>query len=149
MEPKKCPFCNVDSEKNRIIWEGWGIIAMLSNPRLMPGHTLVIPKKHVGALFELSWMRQIIVFWMVFRLQKKIIKVFSEVWGKPAGCDVAWHTRPFMPQTELSIPGHAHVHLRPRFWEDPYYQEVLKHETAVFQPLDPEEKEKYQALLKE
>jgi len=113
----------------------------------MEGHTLVIPKQHVGALYDV--VNIVSVFKTVFHFQQKIIRVFSERGGWPAGCDVSWHTRPFMPQTELTIPGHAHVHLRPRYWQDPYYEEVLKYETAVFQPLGDKEKAIYQGLLGE
>ncbi len=113
----------------------------------MPGHVLVIPKKHVGALFELSWLRAMMIFWTALCLQKKMIKVFAKLYGKPAGCDISLHTRPFMEQTNLSIPGHAHFHLCPRFWRDPYYAAVQKYETGFFQELTEEEKERFRTLL--
>jgi len=146
---KVCPFCIVDESKNRVFYEGARVYATLSNPRLMAGHLLVIPRQHVGAPFELNPTEQQELFDTALRFQKKLIEVFSGIWNKPAGCDLSIHTRPFMPQTELSIPGHVHVHLRPRFWQDPYWGHVLRHEDDVFQPLSPEEQEKIQALLVE
>lgn len=146
---KACPFCNLDAEKNRVLYETDTVVVILSNPRLMPGHVLVIPKVHAGAIFELELAVREDVFETALRFQQKMTRIFSERWGKAAGCDVSWHTRPFMPQTELSVPGHAHVHIRPRYWMDPFYEAVSKHETAVFQPLADEEKEEYQKLLRE
>ena len=146
-EKKACPFCRIDTMKNRVL-ENWGsFFVTLSNPRLMEGHLLVIPHRHVGGLYDLRWDEQAEIFGAVLRLQKKLIAAFSEVWQKPAGCDVSWHTRPFMSQTEISIPEHAHIHLRPRFWQDPYYENVLRYETPVFQPLSSEELTRVSKLL--
>jgi diadenosine tetraphosphate (Ap4A) HIT family hydrolase len=147
MPDEQCPFCNLNTERNRILHEDQDAIVVLSNPRLMPGHVLVIPRRHVGALFELEPPAQYGVFYNAMRYQERMIKIFTKRWNKPAGCDLSVHTRPFMPTTQLSIPQHAHVHLRPRFWKDPYYEQVLTHETGIFEALSDFEKEEYQALL--
>lgn len=148
-EEKQCPFCKVNKLRNRIIEYRQNHFVTMSNPRLMEGHLLVIPRAHVGALYKLPLGEQAEVMQTVFRFQRILIEIFSKLWDKPAGCDVSWHTRPFMPQTTLSIPGHAHIHLRPRFWKDPYYEGVLKYETPMFQELSREEAKRIQELLKD
>lgn len=146
-EQKPCPFCNLDQERNRVICDTGVVLVILSNPRLMPGHTLVIPREHAGAIFELSPFAQQQLILTALSFQKRMIEIFSWIWDKPAGCDLSIHTRPFMPRTQLSIPGHAHIHLRPRHWEDAYYEKVLKHETDFFQVPVDEELAHYQRIL--
>lgn len=50
----ECPFCNINEEKTKIISEGKYTFIVLSNPRLMKGHMLIIPKRHVENITELS-----------------------------------------------------------------------------------------------
>lgn len=148
-DEKPCGFCCVDRERNRVLREGLFVLVILSNPRLMEGHTLVIPKRHVGAVGSLPWYVRLELFWTVFRFERKIVRAFSRHWGRAVGVDTSWHTRPFMPTTDLTMPGHAHVHLRPRFFKDPFYERVSFHETNVFQWMDSVEKATVQALLEE
>ncbi|PIZ88519.1 MAG: hypothetical protein COX90_04175 [Candidatus Nealsonbacteria bacterium CG_4_10_14_0_2_um_filter_38_17] len=49
-----CPFCNINKEKTRIIKEGKNVFVVFSNPRLVKGHLLVIPKRHVVKISELN-----------------------------------------------------------------------------------------------
>jgi ATP adenylyltransferase len=146
-EQKKCPFCDVETNKKRILKMGARAFVMLSDPRLMEGHVLVIPNAHVGSLVQLSHGELAELFLTAIDFQEKIKKVFSQLWGKQAGCDLSQHDRGFMPTTQLSVPQHAHIHLRPRYWQDPYYEQVLRHETPVFHPLSEEEQERYHQLL--
>lgn len=149
MPEDHCPFCDVSALKNRIIWENKRVFVTLSNPRLTEGHTLVIPKVHVGSLSELSYSARSELLEIAVRYQTRLIQIFSAKWEMSAGCDLKVNTRPFMPQTQLSIPGHVHVHLRPCFWEDPYYQAVLRHEEGIFTVPSREELNEMQKLLKE
>ncbi len=49
-----CPFCNFDKERTRIIKEGKYIWVILSNPRLVDGHLLIVPKGHTEKPAELK-----------------------------------------------------------------------------------------------
>ena len=120
-----------------------------SNPRLMFGHTLVIPRKHVGAIYDLPENEWVDLFRVALRIQKKIAERYTIFTGKVAACELACHPRPFMPTTEVSVPLHAHFHLRPRTLCDEYYEEVLKYETDVFKRgwLTEDEKVRYRELL--
>jgi diadenosine tetraphosphate (Ap4A) HIT family hydrolase len=147
MAEKVCPFCIVDETRKRVFWEGTTVFATFSNPRLMEGHLLVIPKRHVSAPFELSQGEQGELFSTALRFQKRMIEIYSALWNKGAGCDMSIHTRPFMPQTELAIPGHVHVHLRPRYYADPFWEVVGRHEDEVFETFLPEEMNRVHAVL--
>lgn len=144
-EQKPCPFCNIGQEKNRILKEGRHVIVILSNPRLMPGHTLVIPRRHVSTLGQLKPAERKELFDTAIAFQEKLIQVM----GKGSGCDWSQHDRPFMPTTQLTIPGHLHIHLRPRKWKDRFYRKVSIHETPLFKRPRRIERERYQKLLAE
>ncbi len=47
-----CPFCPPPSE--RIFHEDRYFLAILDSYPVSPGHTLVIPRRHVSSLFDLS-----------------------------------------------------------------------------------------------
>jgi diadenosine tetraphosphate (Ap4A) HIT family hydrolase len=51
-ELKPCPFCTLPA--SRVIGAGeHGLIVRDAYP-VSPGHTLIIPKRHVGSFFDLS-----------------------------------------------------------------------------------------------
>jgi diadenosine tetraphosphate (Ap4A) HIT family hydrolase len=47
----QCPFCNLPKE--RVWFDSQDSLAILDGFPLTPGHTLVIPKRHVVSIFEL------------------------------------------------------------------------------------------------
>jgi histidine triad (HIT) family protein len=136
-----CPFCKILTEvRERIIQEKAYSFVILSDPRLMPGHTLVIPKRHVERLSELTEEERKDLFDTAIIIQEKILDEFA------SGCDLAQHCRPFLEQSRLKVD-HVHIHLRPRELEDELYQKVQKYEVAVFKELDRAEFEKYKNIL--
>lgn len=53
--PSKCVFCGIVSGRmaSHIVWEDSEFLAILDFNPLKPGHTLLIPKKHVEYVFDL------------------------------------------------------------------------------------------------
>lgn len=135
-----CPFCNLNLERTRILHEGSHTKVILSNPRLMPGHLLVVPHRHAEKLSDLSEAERKELLETVILFQDKILTRFA------GGCDVRHNYRPFQKQTNLKVH-HLHVHLQPRELEDELYRECQIHETKVFTPLLEEEKEKFSRLF--
>jgi len=45
-----CVFCDINKEKTRLIKNGKNVFIIFSNPRLMEGHLLVVPKRHVAKI---------------------------------------------------------------------------------------------------
>ena len=89
-----CPFCGISLEKtkNEIITNKKFVRVIFSNPRLMPGHLLVIPKKHVERLSELNEAEQKELFETIIEFQEKILNTIA------SGCDIREHYRPFQKQ---------------------------------------------------
>lgn len=127
-----CPFCEIDKNKNRILKEGKNVFVIFSNPRLMEGHLLVIPKRHVLKISELNKEEKEELFETVIELQEKILKNLAQ------GCDIAQHCRPFIPQNNLKVD-HVHIHLQPRSFKDELYQKCLISEEKIFKELSEDE----------
>ncbi|MBI2106939.1 HIT family protein [Candidatus Woesearchaeota archaeon] len=136
-----CPFCNINKEKTRIIKEKSKTFVILSNPRLMPGHLLIIPKRHVENLSELSTEERKELFDTLIEFQEKILKNIA------SGVDMRQNYRPFQKQDNLKV-NHLHIHLQPRELFDELYEKCQIFEKNVFKELSKEEMEKFSKLLK-
>ena len=77
-----CPFCNIDKNRDKILYESKHSIVIFSNPRLMIGHLLVIPKRHVEKLYELNMEERNDLFDNVIEFQKRILQNLA------GGCDI-------------------------------------------------------------
>ena len=106
----------------------------------MPGHLLVIPKKHVEKFSELSLEKKGEFFGEVILIQEKILEEVA------SGCDLSQHFRPFIKQSRLKV-NHLHMHIRPRTFEDELYQKVQIHEKEVFTDILKTEFKKYKKLF--
>jgi histidine triad (HIT) family protein len=136
-----CPFCEIYKNRTeRILRETEHTIVVLSNPKLMPGHLLVIPKKHVQKLSELELNERADLFNEVINLQEKVLEKIS------AGCDVSQHYRPFIPNSNLKV-AHLHFHVRPRELDDELYLKTQIFESDVFKNLEENEVDYYKNLL--
>lgn len=124
-----CPFCNLNQ---RVLRENDLAIVLLSNPRKMPGHFLIVPKRHVEKPWELSSDELLAVFDLVFFVQKRVTEKLAK------GADVRQNYRPFLPQGRLKVD-HVHYHVMPRDFEDELYDRVEKHETDLFADLSDDE----------
>jgi diadenosine tetraphosphate (Ap4A) HIT family hydrolase len=133
----KCPFCDaVTNGSGRLITSRTHVFVVLSDPRLVAGHVLVVPKRHTLKLSELEHEEQKELFDTVVEFQKKIIKIYA------TGCDIRQNYRPFLKQGELKVD-HIHIHLIPREFEDELYQKTQQFEKNIFQPLTETEREKF------
>ena len=136
-----CRFCDiVNGTGDNILRQTEHSFAILSDPRLMPGHMLVIPKRHVERLGELSKEERDDLIDETIKLQEKILKAVAP------GCDICEHFRPFIPDNSLKV-SHLHIHLRPRALDDGLYEKVQIYEKALFREPDNGEFEKYKKLL--
>ncbi|MFA6601636.1 MAG: HIT domain-containing protein [Candidatus Paceibacterota bacterium] len=137
-----CRFCKILFDKDRgILRTSKHTITILSDPRLMPGHFLIIPKRHVERLSELTKEERQDLLEEVTYLQEKIIAKLAP------GCDVCQHYRPFIPDNKLKV-SHLHFHLRPRKLDDELYLKVQIHEKEMFKSVEEGEVEKYRVIFK-
>ncbi|MBI2023879.1 HIT family protein [Candidatus Giovannonibacteria bacterium] len=135
-----CPFCSIDEDKTRIIEEKERIVVILSSPSLMPGHILVIPKRHIEKISELNPDERADLFDTAIEYHKKIIERFSK------GCDMRQHYRPFLAQSDVKVD-HVHIHLLPRENEDELYQKSMQFERDMWQRPDEIELQKFVELF--
>lgn len=137
-----CPFCNIDEVKTRILKEGKHYFVTLSNPRLVAGHLLVVPKRHVEKVSKLTKEERKEIFDAVIALEEKVLEKFA------SGCDIKTHYRPFLKQSQVKVD-HVHFHIQPREFKDELYEKSQKHENELWKELPEKERKKFTRLFGE
>lgn len=135
---KDCPFCNLTE---RVLQDNAAAQAFLSNPRKVPGHMIVTPKRHVEKPWELTKDELQDIFELVFTIEQKLIGKLGD------GCDIRQNYRPFLQQNRLKVD-HVHFHIIPRYNEDYLYKVAEKFETDLFTDLGEGEEADVAKLLK-
>ena len=100
----QCPFCNLTEES--IVARRGHAVAILDQYPVTEGHSLVIPTKHVGTLFDLSDSEMMEIFELVSELRSTMYDADQSIRGFNIGLnegEVAGQTIP-----------HCHIHLIPR-----------------------------------
>ena len=111
MMNENCPFCSLmygsdQREFTRIIGYNDEFIAIRDRYPVTPGHTLLIPRRHIETPFEL-WGDEMLALNRIMRRQKQIIQAEdSSVEGFNIGFNVGTPAGQTVP--------HAHCHLIPR-----------------------------------
>ena len=124
---QECPFCEIHKEQ-RILEEAKNSFVIFSNPRIQPGHILVIPKRHVERLSQLKSNESAELFSLVTKYQEKILKNIS------TGCEVRQNFKPYLPDSRTHV-NHLHFHLHPRDHDDQVALEVDKHRKPLYKDL--------------
>ena len=76
---------------------------------ISPGHTLVIPRRHVGSLFEIDAKERDALFRLFEDAKRRLDKDY-----KPDGYNIGINDGPAAGQTVA----HLHIHLIPRYAGD-------------------------------
>jgi diadenosine tetraphosphate (Ap4A) HIT family hydrolase len=132
-----CPFCE---PTQRVLKENRLAFVLLSNPRRVEGHFLVIPKRHVENPINITDEEIVDLFKLVKFIQSKIIGVLGE------GTRVQQNYMPFIENGRYK-QSHMHYHVLPRRLEDRIYQLVDIHDTQLFEDLSKEEHNRVAKLL--
>ena len=107
MNTTTCPFCSLP--ESRIVQSndiGWVIRDAYP---VSPGHTLVIPKRHVGSFFDLTDDERVALLALLTTAKAQI-----DVENRPDGYNVGVNDGPAAGQTVL----HLYIHLIPRYLGD-------------------------------
>ena len=104
---KECPFCSLPQD--RIINSNVLGFVIRDGFPISPGHTLIIPKRHVGSFFEISKEERDALLDLLDQAKKVIAKELS-----PDSFNIGINDGPAAGQT---VP-HLHIHLIPRFKGD-------------------------------
>lgn len=108
MNTNPCPFCNLPADR-ALLADTDTAFAIYDGYPVNPGHTLIIPKRHVANYFELSEEEQA----ACFRLLNDVKAMVQERY-RPDGFNVGINVEEAAGQTV----GHVHIHLIPRYWGD-------------------------------
>lgn len=134
---KTCPFCNTTEP---ILKQNEHAQVLLSNPHKVPGHFLVVPKRHIEKPWELTHDELTAIFDLIFFIEQKIIGKLGD------GCDIRQNYRPFVTQNQLKV-NHIHFHVIPRSLHDYIYKVSEQYETELFADLDDAERDAVAKLL--
>ena len=104
---QNCPFCTLP--RDRVVLESEIGLVIRDGFPVSPGHTLVIPKRHVASLFELDQDERHRLIDLVAKAREQLMAEF-----KPDGMNIGINDGEAAGQTVM----HLHVHLIPRYAGD-------------------------------
>lgn len=102
-----CPFCAPPSE--RILCSGEHALAIRDAYPVSPGHTLIVPRRHVASFFELEDGEREALMALLDRARLILDDAF-----RPDAYNIGINDGAAAGQTI----GHLHIHLIPRFHGD-------------------------------
>jgi diadenosine tetraphosphate (Ap4A) HIT family hydrolase len=103
----QCPFCAIPAD--RIIDQNDSGIVIRDGFPVSPGHTLIISRRHVGSLFELSSNEREQLFTLVDSAKQMLDEQY-----RPDAYNIGINDGAAAGQT---VP-HLHIHLIPRYHGD-------------------------------
>jgi diadenosine tetraphosphate (Ap4A) HIT family hydrolase len=134
-EERPCPFCSAD---DRILKENDLALVILSDPHKVPGHFLVMPKRHIDKPWDLTHEELTAVFDLIFFIEQKVIGKLGD------GVDIRQNYRPF---NELGVR-HVVFHVLPRSKDDYLYKVSEQYEKDLYVDLDDMERDAVADILK-
>ncbi|HSH18606.1 MAG TPA: HIT family protein [Candidatus Saccharimonadales bacterium] len=137
-ENKLCPFCDCGE---RVLKQNELAQVVLSDPHKVPGHLLVMPKRHVDKPWELTPDEIRAIFELIFFIEKKIIGKLGD------GCDIRQNYRPFRKQDDFKSE-HVLFHVIPRSQDDYLYKVSEQYESDLYVDLDDMERDAVEDMLK-
>ena len=103
-----CPFCNVAAD-TELVMESATAFAIYDKYPVSPGHTLIIPKRHVANYFDLNLKEQTACLMLLNAVKETLDKTVT-----PDGYNIGVNVGEAAGQT---VP-HVHLHLIPRYKGD-------------------------------
>jgi len=107
VNPNPCPFCALPT--SRIRGQNEHALWIRDGFPVSPGHSLVVPKRHVGSFFEVSPQERNALWTLLDAAKAAATTEFQ-----PDGFNIGINDGPAAGQT---VP-HLHIHLIPRFHGD-------------------------------
>ena len=107
MDKLTCSFCTLAPERI-LIYNPLGLVFRDTFP-ISPGHTLVIPRRHVGSFFDLRADERDLLLELLDSARRQL-----DVELRPDGYNIGINDGPSAGQT---VP-HLHIHLIPRYRGD-------------------------------
>jgi diadenosine tetraphosphate (Ap4A) HIT family hydrolase len=102
-----CPFCNPDLSK--VLLSNDYAIAFLDGFPVTPGHSLIVPKRHIVSFFEATVEERAALFDLADEMRQLLLSKHS-----PDGFNIGVNDGAAAGQTVM----HLHIHLIPRYAGD-------------------------------
>jgi diadenosine tetraphosphate (Ap4A) HIT family hydrolase len=103
MDERDCHFCRFNAGHIRLANQF--AVAVLDQFPVTPGHTLVVPKRHVASLFDLPEQEQAALWRQVVQVRTQLLSELT-----CDGFNVGLNDGPSAGQTVM----HSHIHVIPR-----------------------------------
>jgi len=137
----ECIFCKIYKEKIGIIFENRHFYAQFDRFPVSPGHTQVIPKRHVLSLLDLTdkeWKHLKAALSSVIKIieSTNLKKIYNEFANNPFNEKSEWFCRQMLKHKSISRKpdgynigvnegraagrtiDHLHIHIIPRYFKD-------------------------------
>jgi diadenosine tetraphosphate (Ap4A) HIT family hydrolase len=113
----RCPFCTLD--QSRVFEENDRAVAVLDAFPVTPGHSLIIPKRHIVSFFEATADERSALFDLMDGIRERLLKCRPPFDNRdssfvPDGFNVGINDGAAAGQTVM----HLHIHLIPRYAGD-------------------------------
>lgn len=106
----ECVFCKpTDKMRRRVVREGELAYSMVSNPSFREGQTLVIPKRHIVELAELTDQETLEI--------KRELGRLARLLDSGLGYEILQKYQPEKPDSDIK-QSHLHIHVVPRLAGD-------------------------------
>jgi diadenosine tetraphosphate (Ap4A) HIT family hydrolase len=102
-----CPFCSPDA--SRLVASAPLAFALRDAYPVSPGHTLIVPRRHIGSFFDASDEERTALLDLLARMKTVLDEAHS-----PAGYNIGINDGAAAGQTIA----HLHIHLIPRYAGD-------------------------------
>ena len=102
-----CPFCSIDP--SRVYAANELAFALADKFPVNPGHTLIVPRRHIVSLFEATAEERAALFDLLEESRRKLLEERS-----PDGFNIGINDGAAAGQTVF----HLHIHLIPRYAGD-------------------------------
>ena len=102
-----CPFCTITPEK--IVAQNAHTFTVRDTLPLSPGHTLIVPKRHIAGIFDAEPDEVAALWEAVQQARAQLLKEYS-----PDGFNIGINDGLAAGQTIL----HLHIHIIPRYKGD-------------------------------
>ncbi|MDD4335419.1 MAG: HIT domain-containing protein [Desulfotomaculaceae bacterium] len=128
---EKCVFCEKvesdEDEKNLILLRGDKTFVILNLYPYNNGHLLIIPKRHVGDIEDLTDEEMT----ELFQMTRKMVRVLRSY--NPQGFNVGINMG---RAAGAGIPGHFHIHVVPRWVGDTNFMPVFGDVRVISESLE-------------
>jgi len=102
-----CAFCTLTAD--RVVHDSEFAVVIRDGFPVSPGHTLIIPRRHVASFFEITDAERTDLMSLLAIARADLEREF-----RPAGYNIGINDRTAAGQT---VP-HLHIHLIPRYFGD-------------------------------